>query len=213
MAQGQASDFSWFTTWLYDRLAVCVTFARGRSLDQMLAALGLQAHRAAEETFDEADVDLNRPKVRVGTYEGWGYAVEHFTSRGSDPETLCRLSADGGEALALSYMQTIHLFMYAAYGELVNSFDLIAHHIRHGSDPHRFDATMAQAGFFAPGVPDPRVTGPRFVQLTFGITLKQELLGRRLPSVALDLPPPAPPAMPDRHLVKPIIIKPLPPRR
>ena len=51
---------------------------------------------AVVETFDEADADPERPKVRVGERDGWTYAVEHFTYRGAAPETLSRLTSGGG---------------------------------------------------------------------------------------------------------------------
>jgi hypothetical protein len=200
MTREQASDFGWFTAWVDGYLGLCVTFARGRSWEQMLEGFGIRPEHAVEETFEEADADPNRPKVRVGTHEEWGYAVEHFTSRGSDPETLCRLSANGGEALALSYTQTIKLFMYAANGELVNGFDLDAPRLRYGRDEHRFDSAIAQAGFVPPGVRGRTpAMGARFVQLTFGITLTLGLLERRLPSAELPWDPrtswwPRPPA-------------------
>jgi hypothetical protein len=152
----------------------------------VLAAFGLEAHDGVGRTFDEADADPDRPQVRVGEVEGWAYAVEHFTARGADSDTLCRLSAPGGEALALVYQQDISAFQYAANGEYVSGFDLVVPHIRWGRDPHRFDATMAQAGFLQPG---PRARAPamgaRFVQLTFGITIDRQMLERPLPSFDL----------------------------
>jgi hypothetical protein len=54
--------------------------------------------------------------------------------------------------------------------------------VRWGRDPHRFDGTMAQAGFLQPGLLDPPAMGARFVQLTFGITIDHEMLNRPLPS-------------------------------
>jgi hypothetical protein len=190
MAHGQAGDFGWFTAWGDGYLGVCVTFARGLSWKQMLEGFGVRPGQIIEETFYEADADLDRPKVRVGVHEGWGYAVEHFTSRGAHEDTLCRLSTGGGEALALTYTQTISAFNYAANGEYVSGFDLVVPHIRWGTDPRRFDATMAQAGFLEPGVPEPWVMGARFVRLTCGITLTQELLEQRLPSFDVSQPPP-----------------------
>ena len=146
--------------------------------------------------------------MRVGELAGWAYAVEHFTARGAETETLCRLSADGGEALALVYTLTISLFKYAADGDYVSGFDLVVPHIRWGRDPHRFEATMEQAGFLRPS---PRERAPamgaRFVQLTFGITIDRQMLERPLPSVALELeqprqplerPPPPPPIIRER---------------
>jgi len=103
-----------------------------------------------------------RPKVRVGKLDGWAYAVEQFTVTGGAPGTLGRLSVAGGEALSLEYTQTVDTFMYAADGVVVNGFDLTVPHIRYGSDPHRFDTRMEQAGFLRPGVPDPPAMGARF---------------------------------------------------
>ena len=186
-APESAGDFGWFTAWVGQRLGVCLTFARGISCEQLLAGFDLDSatapRDAMEETFAEADDDPDRPKVRAGELDGWAYAVEHFTSKGAQPDTLCRLSANGGEALALVYTQTISAFNYAANGEYVSGFDLVVPNIRWGSDPHRFDATMEQAGFLRPGIPEPRVMGARFVQLTFGITLDQHMIERALPSV------------------------------
>ena len=146
---------------------------------------------AVVETFDEADADPERPKVRVGEHDGWTYAVEHFTYRGAAPETLSRLTSGGGEAFALWYTaKAVCGVLYAADGELVSGFDLIATSLRWGRDPHRFDTEMAQAGFLRPGVPEPRAMGARFVRLAFGVTLAPELLERPLPSYELGPPPP-----------------------
>lgn len=161
---------------------------------QLLA--GLAGHvgprASAAETFDEADADTGRGRhrMRVGEHDGWAYAVEHVTARRSLPEVLCRLSAGGGEALSLTYTQTVSSFLYAADGQLVSGFDLVATNIRWGHDPHRFDAAMAAAGFLGPGRRKPAAsTGARFLQLAFGITLDRELLERPLPSFEL-LPQP-----------------------
>lgn len=121
--------------------------------------------------------------MRVGALHGWAYAVEHFTTRGADPDTLRRLSADGGEALALAFTQTISAFTYAADGEYVSGFYVVVPHIRWGSDPQRFDATMERAGFLRTGVPEPRAMGALFLQLTFGITINPHMLAGPLPSV------------------------------
>ena len=188
--EGLASDFGWFTTWVYQRLGLCLTFAGGLSREQLLAGFGLGPQTVsdgiAEETFDQADDDPNRPKVRVGELHEWAYAVEHFTSKGANPGTLRRLSARGGEALALVCTQTISMFTYAADGEYVCGFDLVVPNIRSGSDPHRFDTTMEHAGFLRSDARDRTpAMGARFVQLTFGITIDKHTLERALPSVEL----------------------------
>lgn len=152
---------------------------KGFDLEQRVAAA------FAEETFDEADQDPDRPRLRIGHLDGWAYAVEHFTTRGAEPDTLRRLSADGGEALALVYTQTISGLTYAADGEYVSGFDLVVPHIRWGSQPYRFDTAMERAGFFLPGVRDHRAMGAHFVHLTLGITIHRHMLERPLPSFQL----------------------------
>jgi hypothetical protein len=192
-------DFGWFTAWVSGRLSLTHTFARGVPRERLLEAFDLRSGApAAVETFDEADADPERPRVRVGERDGWAYAVEHFTVRGTRPEALARLSAGGGEAFALWY--TAKAFcgvLYAADGELVSGVDLLAPDLRWGRDPHRFDAELAQAGFLRPGVPEPRVMGARFVQLAFGVTLDRALLERPLPSYELGPESPTPPVVRD----------------
>lgn len=189
MGHGLPSDFGWFTAWVDQQLGVSLTFARGVSREGVLEGFNLRPRTAVEETFKEACADPERPKVRVGELSGWGYAVEHFTARGDDPPILCRLSGNGGEALALVYTQTVNSFMYAADGDVVSGFDLTVPQIRYGRDEHRFDATMERAGFLGPDVRErtPQM-GARFVQLTFGITIDQQMLERPLLSVELGMP-------------------------
>jgi hypothetical protein len=147
----------------------------------MLEGLGLDPPNLVESTFMGASADPDRLRVRVGEHAGWGYAVEGFTQRGS--QSLGRLSVAGREALALVYNLKISTFEYWADGEFVSGFDLLLPHIRWGRDEHLFDATMEQAGFLQPGLPDPPAMGARFVQVTFGITIDQDMLERPLPSV------------------------------
>jgi Family of unknown function (DUF6461) len=203
MAQEPDSDLGWFTVWVERRLGLGLTFARGLPRERLLESFDLRPGvPAAVETFDEAeaDADPDRPKVRVGEHDGWAYAVEHFTVRGARPETLARLSAGGGEAFALWY--TAKAFcgvLYAADGELVSGFDLVATNLRWGRDPHRFDTEMAQAGFLGPPEARTPALGARFVRLAFGITLDRQLLQRPLPSYELGpaAPAPLPPAVRD----------------
>jgi hypothetical protein len=129
-------------------------------------------------TFEESFADSYKPTIRVGEHEGWGYAVEGFTQMGL--QSVGRLSVAGGEAFVLVYVLERSGFQYWEYGEFASGFDLLLPHIRWGRDPHRFDTTMEQAGFLQPGMPDPPAMGARFVQLTFGITIDQDMLERPL---------------------------------
>jgi Family of unknown function (DUF6461) len=179
------NDYGWFSDWVNQHLGVCITVARGLTPKQMVDGFGLKLADAVEETFEEASSNLSRPKLRVGELDRWAYAVEHFTTEGSAPETLNRLSVAGGEAFSLAYTQTTSTWRYAEDGVLVSGFDLTVPHIRYGSDPHRFETNMEQAGFLRPGVPDPPAMGAHFVQLTFGVLLDQHMLERPLPSFDL----------------------------
>jgi hypothetical protein len=155
-----------------------LTFARGLASEQMLAGLGLSPQNLVYRTFEEEGADPDQPRVRVGEHEGWGYAVEGFTQRGL--QRVGHLSVAGGEAFFLGYTLDIGLFQYYAGGEFVSGFDLTVPHVRWGREPHRFEATMAQAGFLGPSLLDPPATGARFVQLTFGITIDRDMLERPL---------------------------------
>ncbi len=185
------NDFAWFTAWVDQRLGVCLTFARGLTREQLVAGLGLTPptlETTQVRTFDGADDDPDRPKVRIGEIDGWAYAVEHFTSRGGHPDTLSRLSAGRGGAFALVYTQTISAFSYAADGEYMCGVDLVVPHIRWGSDPHRFDSELERVRLLRPA-PGERERAPalgaRFVQLAFGVTVDREMLERPLASFDL----------------------------
>lgn len=187
-------DLAWFQNagaWCRN---LRLLFARGRSWQEMLEAFGLDPAAADNETLrDQARSD--HPTVRAGEHQGWGYGVQTMW----DPadEQLERLSFDG-EAFELAYTETISGFRYATGGALVSGFDMTVPHIRWG-DERRFEAQMAEAGFLT-GVPNPRIMGPRFVQLAFGLTIPAAIEGP-LPGVARRPAPreplsPAPPPSP-----------------
>lgn len=176
------NDFGWFSDWVGQQLGLCLTFALGLSCEQMLDGFRVRPCELVRETFADASSDPSRPKVRIGDLDGWAYAVEHLTTAGSEPQTLCRLSVASEEAFSLAYSLTVCTFLYAASGDLVSGFDLTAPHVRYGRDQHRFDLRMEQAGFFRPGVPDPPAMSARFIQLTFGIAIDRHMLERALPS-------------------------------
>jgi hypothetical protein len=92
-----------------------------------------------------------------------------------DPQTLQRLSQDGGEALSLTYTQTINTFLYARDAKLVSGFDLTVPSIRYGLDEHHFDTVIANAGFNADQPPEP-AAGALFIHDLFGIDLDQQML-------------------------------------
>jgi hypothetical protein len=163
---------------------VCTTFARDRSWQEMLEGFGLDPREAVRQSYAEAIETPGRPRVRAGESSGWAFAVEASSSNGTRPETLARLSGEGGEAFVLSYTPTISSFAYAADREFVCGFDLLAPQRGWGTDPHLFDAQIDAAGLLAPEA-NPYVVGARFVQLAVGVTIEPSLLERRLPGVEL----------------------------
>ena len=171
-------------------IAVCVTAARPpRGIEDMARAFAIPwPQEAKQETLDETDVDPEHTfKVRFGVRRGWSYAVEHFTARGRQEETLKILSAGGGEALALSHNPNSGYFSYAADGAFLTSFDIVATTLRRGQDPDRFEEEMARAGM--PSVPGALAAAARFVRLAFGLELEPEMIEMRLPSYLLAWPP------------------------
>lgn len=123
-------------------------------------------------------------RVWIGSNNEWAWAIERFTARGSAPETLCRLSTQS-DAVSIALTQTVSALLYAANGVLVSGFDLDLPHIRYGSDHHRFDAPIAEAGFLDAAVPDAPAQGALFLRIVFGLTITPELLAETSMSAAL----------------------------
>jgi hypothetical protein len=90
----------------------------------------------------------------------------------------------GSEAFNLTYTIDIDTFSYYADGEWLFGLEL-GTTTRYGSDQHRFDDLAEHAGITSRSDPT-YVSGPRFVQLAFGITLTRELFERDLPSLVID---------------------------
>ena len=183
---GSLPDFGWFTTWVDEQLALCLSFARPIGAADMLRVLGADSDAIETRTLREADDDPTVHRVLMGHRDGWRYALEHLTVVGCDPESLQRL-AGPGEAFALCYTQTISTFLYARGGELVSGFDMDAPRIRFGSEPGKFDAEMAAAGFLDPEPPGD-AAGARLVAMLFGIEMDQQMLEGPLPSAELPAP-------------------------
>lgn len=179
----EPEDFAWFEEHLAWCHALRILFAKGRSWQQMVQAFGLDPAAAREETLLEQGYPKDSPTVRAGEHEGWGYTIQtDFDS--VDVEQLERLSIDG-DAFELIYTLMSCPFRYAAGGVMVSGFDMTAPHFRVG-DERRFEAELAEA--VLAGVPRPRIIGPRFVRLAFGVTIPPAIEGP-LPSVALQRAP------------------------
>jgi hypothetical protein len=163
----------------------CLTFARDRAWQDLLADLGLDPAGASVRTEDEAIPALNGQAVRaVETGGGWAVAVETMSVLGTSTDVLSRLSAGGGEAVNLCWTPTNESFQYYAAGRCVTGFDLLVLSCRWGTEPDRFDQQLHAAGFFA-DPPDAVASALQFVHGTFGITLATDVLTGPLPTVGL----------------------------
>lgn len=181
MTEPHLSDFAWFATWANQRLGACLTFGRGLSWDDMLDAFGL----SPDDVSSEGQGQTHRPRVQVASNGQWGWAIEQFTAKGSEPETLCRISARGSDALSLTLTQTVNSLLYAAGGTLVAGFDLTAPHIRYGTDPERLLDAMRRSGFLDGPISDPAAMGAYFLQVAFGLELRPEMVEGDLRSAEL----------------------------
>jgi len=170
----RAAEFLWLTTWVEQRLGACLTFGRGLPWQRMLEGFGMSvSDRPASQP---GDPHLDSPKIHVGSNGEWGWAIEHFTVEGSKSDTLCRLSSGGAEALSLTFTQTLSTFFYASDGSIVNGFVLTLPQRRFGSDPDRFDAAMARAGYFDPNADHVPAEAAFFLELAFGLKITEEML-------------------------------------
>jgi hypothetical protein len=186
-----AARFDWFADWVADQVLLTLTAVRGPGVEDLLAALDARGVDRDECTLREA-MDSDLPTARVGTTQGWLYAVESRTVRGADPALLERLTADGGEAVALCFTPTISSCLHARDGVYVTGFDVTIPEFRWGREPHALDGELAEAGLLRAGGPSDG-GGPRpaaacadLVERRFGLTVTRETLEGRLLCATLD---------------------------
>jgi Family of unknown function (DUF6461) len=177
---GRTSDFDWFKAWLDRHVMLCLSFARNIEPIELMRILGANPETVVTQTLLEA---VPEDRVRVGQRKGWSYAVEHRTVMASDHGKLKQLSKNG-EAFVLCYTPTISTFLYASNEEWVSGFDMDGPQFRYGSQPNRFEAEIAAAGFPGPGRAG-GAAGARFVAMLFGIEIDREMLEGALSSALL----------------------------
>jgi Family of unknown function (DUF6461) len=190
-----ASRFEWFADWVESHPLLALTAARGPGVEDLLDALGASEVDRNRCTQREA-LDLGRPVVRVGTAQGWVYAVESTTVRGADPGLLEDLSAGGGEAVALCFTPAIRSCLHARDSVYVTGFDVAIPEFRWGRDPHALDRELAEVGLLGAGVlthglpggggPRPAAACAELVERRFGLTVTREVLEGRLLCASLD---------------------------
>lgn len=191
----------------YD-LGFCVLFARGLEAGELLARMGGEPQRAVALSRLDADAlsaigspyvprdsvdlsgldvgDLERrglldgddPVVRVGSCQGWAFAIEDGGARGSSREVVTSVSRGTKAVSLLRNINALTLFTYAEHGNVVCTFDVLLAHDRTGTAPDRLLDPMRQAGIDPEG--DAPVRPARamleMAERHFGLGLPQQQL-------------------------------------
>ncbi|MGK5112568.1 MULTISPECIES: DUF6461 domain-containing protein [unclassified Geodermatophilus] len=173
------SRFDWFADWAASHVLLTLTAVRGPGIEELLTALDASEVDRGACTHREA-MDLDLPAVRVGTAQGWTYAVELSSVRGGDPAVLQRLTAGGGEAVTACLTATVQGLHHARDGEYVVGFDLVLPSFRWGREPHSLDREMAAAGLLDEDGPRPVAACADILERAFGLTVTRDVLERRL---------------------------------
>lgn len=196
------TDFTWFDRLLKGVHTLRVVFARGLSWqDVLVVGFGLDPTTATSETLDDQLSHPDDDTVRAGERDGWGYTVQTTIDLHDNPKQLERLSSRG-EAFALAFTLMTDAFECASDGSIWG-FQMTLPLM---SPPHpQFAAAMEAAGFME-DLPNPRIVGPRFVQLAFGITITPAMIEGALHRVVRPPQPPPPP----RPMPQPVGIPRLP---
>lgn len=132
--------------WLADRgWPGCLVFVRGVPVDHVLRAFGADPEeavlRAAGEPVPAPEgMTEAAPVIRVGQAGDWVVVIDgDVPPQGVRPEVLCRVSADGGEAVALyqDIGKLNHEFVHAYNGEIVTAVTASIPPCWGGSQPDR----------------------------------------------------------------------------
>jgi Family of unknown function (DUF6461) len=131
-----------------------LVFARGVSEDQVLRAFGADPDEAVlrepgEPVPAPEGVTDDAPVIRVGQVGDWVIVIEEDEPpQGVRPEVLRRVSADGGEAVALhqDIGKLNHQFGYAEDGEVISALVTSVPVSWSGSDPDRFASLARELG-------------------------------------------------------------------
>jgi len=177
----ESSGHEWFTAWVRQNLSICLTLARGMGATEILLAFGGEVGSIRARTLQEADDEMGAPLVRAGEVNGWGYAVEHFSTIGVDPRTLDTLSRGGGLAISITYTQSANGLMISSDGSLADGFDMVNPQFRYGDRQDLFEAQLESAGLLSRESSQP-AAGARFVELATGIPITRQMLEGLLPS-------------------------------
>jgi hypothetical protein len=140
--------------WLADGGWAGCLFARGVSEEQVLRAFGADPETAVPGGLGERGelgervpvpegMTEDAPVIRVGRAGDWAMVLEDdIPPQGVRPEVLRRVSAGGGEVVALYWEigKFNHEFRYAADGDVIAALDMCPPPSWSGSDPDQFRA-------------------------------------------------------------------------
>ncbi|WP_406173074.1 DUF6461 domain-containing protein [Streptomyces sp. NBC_00996] len=174
--------------WIREALdAYCVTFARGLSVDELVRRLGtdparilpsVSAHEAELLARDEG------PVARLGTGNGWAFALESASAEGTDRRTLRRVSEGTEAVMLLDSGMPPYWFVHARNGEIAADFEpgVEAEQIG-GTDPSFLVPAMQTAGMLlADGTANPEDWEPE----QRIITVAEQVFSLDLPRAAVE---------------------------
>jgi hypothetical protein len=175
----------------------CLTFARGVSEDHVLRAFGADPDEAVLREAREpvpapGGMTEDAPVIRVGQAGDWVIVIdEDLPPQGVRPEVLCRVSAGGGEAVALhqDIGKLNHEFVHAYDGEIVTAVTASFPPFWRGSQPDRLRPLTEELceAFDAGGTPSLEVL-LALAEGVFGLRLSRSDLERPMRSARI-LPP------------------------
>ncbi|GAA0925503.1 DUF6461 domain-containing protein [Nonomuraea longicatena] len=125
-----------------------IAFVRGLDEHEVLRRLGA----ADEDIRLITDEDHTQPEgpqiITVRRIGDWTIAVEDYGFRAPQRETLCSLSRDGGEAVAVMRHDYAagHRLTYAVEGEHLTEIDPTFPERRYGADPDRLNRHLRELG-------------------------------------------------------------------
>ncbi|KOT99369.1 hypothetical protein ADK70_03915 [Streptomyces rimosus subsp. pseudoverticillatus] len=180
-----------------------IVFARGLSAEELVsrlegdfAAMTLMSWSDAVELEMEAE-DEDEQVVRVGSCQGWAFAVAEYGPLGERTDELVQAASAGTEAVSVS--RTVNAdtwFLHAKDGETLCEFEPGLEHERTGVSSNDLVEALKQVGLLLPDGTSPREHGSdvddserRVLQMAeqaFGVGLPRDqvehgqLLGARL---------------------------------
>ena len=171
--------------WLDDQLLVTLTVVSTLDTDRVLAIFGAQEFDRGELSLLAA-YDVDEHTIRVGTLDGWTYAVEHQSTTAADGRVLERLTSDGSRAVTVCLTATLSSVHVAEAGSYLVGFEPgFPDSIRWGSTQHAFDQQIDEAGFRHEEWEPPGAALTTFLHMVTGLTLSPAVLDGPLPCASL----------------------------